>query len=172
MSIELKVIAIATLLVSIMAGAIAFGHHEHTLGVIEGKNAVLVKWDAQRQAQLAEQAQREAQYRADEATFHAKSQEIENELAKEKTATAAALARAATTERLRAAAVSAYASVVSGMPGDTGASPRLAEHAATLGVLLNTCRDQATSDATELEGLASQVRGLIHSYQSIQGEKP
>ena len=169
MALEYKPIAFLLLVLAIWGGGVYYGHREHALGVLEGTTSTQAKWDAARQVQLADQINREAQYRADEATFHAHSLEIENELAKEKDATAAALAHAAATERLRAAAVNAYASVVSGLPGDTGASPRIAEHAATLGILLNTCRDQGTADAADLEGLASQVRGLQQSYRSIEG---
>jgi len=41
------------------------------------------------------------------------------------------------------------------------------KRAATLGLLLATCREQEIGDAEELEGLATQVRGLLGAYNTL-----
>ena len=173
MSIELKVIAFLLAAIAAVGAVIGFGHARFDAGQSAGRAYVQAQWNAEKVVQLAAAQKQEEANRAIETQRATQAQEIADELDHEKSLTAAALARAATTERLRAAAVSAYASVVGRVPGDTGTVPGIAERAATLGRLLNTCRDQSTSDAGDLEGLASQVRGLQASYLSLtQKGKP
>jgi hypothetical protein len=56
--------------------------------------------------------------------------------------------------------------------GDSPALRRAETAATTLGDLLATCRREAGEDAGELEGLASQVRGLILQYEGLLKKAP
>jgi len=157
-------LAIVAAAVSALVGGVAWlAHGQREIGRAE----VQAKWDAQTAER--EKAAREAseENRRIEMKRASLAKEIDHAVTAENSTVRTALAAAAADAGRLRQHIELYAAVGGAPACNPGAPAKPDDRAATLGGLLATCREEAASDAGELEALATQVRGLQRSYRAL-----
>jgi len=128
--------------------------------------------DAEREQERAHIALVFQQGQADLERFRNKAAaDAEERVRNEKAASAAALLKSAGRERLLKSTIDQFtAARADGGQAcrDSEAFKRSQEGAATLGLLLETCRREGSEDARELEDLAAQIRGIKAIHESLE----
>jgi hypothetical protein len=158
----------------VVAGALAAGFGLYGVEVVahsgtKVKLAEQITETARKENERATVAQEAAELRAEVSELRAKeAQEINDEVQAEKQRTAAAVAgESAAKQRLLELTAESNRPSSSEGSGDPKALRRAEERAAAFGGLLATCDAVAESLGRDVEDLATQVRGLIRSYDSL-----
>lgn len=164
-----KVGAVIALAAALIVGFKAFESHVEARGYKRGAGEVQAAWDADK---LRRSTQALADIKEVRATEQARTRaavdnakEVYAEQQKTKQSLAAERTRSSELHRaLEASRVAAAEDRARRNPGSAAEPDRAA---VTAGSLLEACRAEASSDAGELEDLATQVRGLLRAYGSL-----